>query len=328
MKKIVSIVVMIGLILSIIMVSGCSKATTRLEDTVNIKFITPAGGPTLAVLSMLEQDLQEKYNVNLEFEMVSATDVLAADLISGSVDMAIIPTNLAANLYNQGVDYKIGGVAVWGNLYLIANKDIESIEDLKGMEITTFGQGLTPDIIFNYILESNGLKQGSNVNLNYLAGASAVAPLFISGQTNVALVAEPMLSTIMIKKPDTKIVLDLQEEWAHITTSGQSYPQAVVVINSNFVDNQRNAVDFILKELENSIKYANNNPHELGELAQKYETGLTKEVVANSIRGMNLNYISAAESKDTINAYLAILKDFNEKSIGGKLPDETIYMEK
>lgn len=314
------------LILSIALIGGCSKDSKKLDDTVNVKLVTPAGGPTLAVLSMLEQDLLGEYNIELDFEMVSATNSLSADLISETIDIAIIPTNLAANLYNQGVDYKIGGVAIWGNLYLIANEEM-SLQDIKGKEITTFGQGLTPDIIFNYLLEENGIDPTKDVKLNYLAGVSAVAPMFISGQTDIALVAEPMLSTIKMKKPDTKIVLDLQKEWANIPTNGQSYPQAVVVINSKFVDNQQKAVELILDELNNSIKFANENPQELGDLAEKYEIGLTRDVVAGSIVGMNINYVSAKDAKDTIIKYLNILKDFNEKSVGGKLPDETIYMD-
>jgi NitT/TauT family transport system substrate-binding protein len=327
MKKNVILVLVISLILSIATITGCQKSTGKLEDTVNVKLVTPAGGPTLAVLPMLEQDLKEKYNINLEFEMVSSPSVLSSDIVSNSVDMAIIPTNLAANLYNKGTDYKIGGVAVWGNLYLIANKEIESINDIKGEEVATFGQGLTPDIIFNYILDNKGIDKDA-MKLNYLPGASAVAPLFISGKTNVALVPEPMLSTILLKKPKTKIILDLQEEWAKMTKSGKSYPQAVLVINSKFVDNYKNVVDIIVKELQSSITYANENPDKLGELAEKYETGLTKKVVTNSIKGMNLDYKSATDVKEIIESYLSILKDYNEKSIGGKLPDEKIYMEK
>ena len=100
--------------------------------------------------------------------------------------------------------------------------------------------------------------------------------MYIAGETDIALVAEPVLTNILEKKPDTFVIFDLQEEWVQITKTGQSYPQAVVVINSNFVDNHQKATKLLLNEIEKSIEFGNDNPEKLGELAEKYETGLSK----------------------------------------------------
>ncbi len=42
---------------------------------------------------------------------------------------------------------------------------------------------------------------------------SELAPLFIEGKAKYAVVPEPMLTQIMTKKPETKIVASLNEQW-------------------------------------------------------------------------------------------------------------------
>lgn len=321
MKKIIVSIFIIGLILT-----GCNKEHSP-EETLTIQLIAPAGGPTLAVQGLLEEDLLESYNVNLEFEMITSTDALAAKLVSGEADMAIVPTNLASNLYNKDVDYVVGAVVVWGNLYLIGNQPIDSLEDLKGKSIYTFGQGLTPDIVLKYIFSQNNINLEEEVDLNYISGASGVAPLFLSGDAEIALVPEPILSTILTKKPETEILVDLQGKWAENVDDNSSYPQSVLVINRNLVDNHADLVHNFIKEIEKSINYANENPEKLGDLAESNEIGLTKGIVVKSIPRMNMKLVTAQDAKEEIFDYLGIIEDFNPKAIGGAVPDEDFFIQ-
>ena len=176
MKKMMIYIIICAMLLTFIV--GCGKSD-KLDEVTKIVIVTPAGGPTLAILPMLEEDLLEKYNIEIDFKMVSAVNAISADLVSENIDVAIIPTNLASNLYNKGVNYKIAGIATWGNVFLIGNEKIESIEDIKGKEITSFGQGLTPDLIFKYLLKENGIDAEKDIKINYLAGVSAVAPMSV-----------------------------------------------------------------------------------------------------------------------------------------------------
>ena len=83
-------------------------------------------------------------------------------IVQGQVDVAAIPANLAAVLY-QKTDKNISVLAVntLGVLYLVENgNSIQSAEDLKGKTIYASGKGATPEYALNSVLKANGLDPG------------------------------------------------------------------------------------------------------------------------------------------------------------------------
>jgi len=77
-------------------------------------------------------------------------------MMQHKLDFAILPTVMAANLYNKGVDFKIIAVPIWGTLYVLANHPgIKSFSDLNNQTISVFGQGATPDILLQRFVEYN-----------------------------------------------------------------------------------------------------------------------------------------------------------------------------
>ena len=52
------------------------------------------------------------------------------------------------------------------------------------------------------------------------------------------------------------------------------------------------------------------------------------EVVKKSIPKMGLNFVHAQDAKKTLNEYYKIMKDYDPKNIGGKVPDENLYLNK
>mgnify|MGYP000228858012 FL=1 len=107
-------------------------------------------------------------------------------------DIGIVPSNLAGQLYNKNLNYKIIGTVGWGSFYIISREDIGDIKDLKGKEIYTIGKGLTPDIILQSILEENGINPDKDLKINYLSGGNELAPLYLAGKINIAMISEPV----------------------------------------------------------------------------------------------------------------------------------------
>ena len=70
-------------------------------------------GPTgLSLLQMIAEE-PELSGVKLNYSVATKPEQLTARLVSGAVDIAALPTNLAAVLYNRGSDPVGGGYHNW-----------------------------------------------------------------------------------------------------------------------------------------------------------------------------------------------------------------------
>ena len=86
-------------------------------------------------------------------------DEIVPLLMKGELDMAAIPANLAATLY-QKTNGGIQAVAVntLGVLYVVEQGDtVQSMADLKGRTILSTGKGTTPEYVLRYLLNANGI---------------------------------------------------------------------------------------------------------------------------------------------------------------------------
>lgn len=318
MKK---VIISVTLIL-VLLISGCQKAPEQFEITV----VAPYGTPVLSMVKMMTEQPEITDYVTVNYEAIQAADVLSARLVNGEADIAIVPTNLAANLYSKGVEYRLAGVSGGGTFYMVSNEAIGTWADLKGKTIATTGRGLTPDAVLRYILAENGLEADVDVTIEYFAGASELAANYIAGEIDLAMIPQPVLTGVLMQRDDSAVVLDVQEAWAEIT-GYENYPQASVVISQTLIDQHPEVVDQFLAEFEAAVDWLNANPSEAGLYYEALDIGLKAAVVEKAIPGCNLEFQPVSDAKDALNAYLNVLYDFNPGLIGGSPVDEALYFE-
>lgn len=311
------------------------EETTNNEETetaldsieVNIGFVD--GIPALSIAKLAKETPLFKENITVNYDLIKGSDLIVSKVMNKELDIAIVPSNLASIAYNQGEAYFIGALSGFGNLYVVSRETIASLEDLKGREITTIGKGLTPDIVFQYVLNSNNIDPLEDVTINYMGGATELAPAFLSKKAEIILAPEPMISTILSKDSTAKIQFSLNELFAEATKSDLGFPQTVFIIKKELLNNHPEFVNLFLDEYNNSVKWAIDHPQEL----EKYgiEVGITipADILnKDSIKRMNLNFISGNEMKDVYMKYVNVLFEFEPKTIGGKLPNEGIFFTK
>lgn len=324
MKK--RLITFILLVLSLTIFSvGCNK-TKQNTNPVTLKISVPDGIPALTMTKMIKENIQVNKNMTLEYSIEKTTDALAAKVLSQEADIAIVPSNLAAQLYNKELGYHIAATGSWGSFYLISEKNIEEVTELKGHEITTIGKDLTPDMMLRKILTLKEVKPDEEVTIHYLNGATELAPNFLGGKATIASVPEPMLSMIMSKKPDTHIILDFNEEWKNTYKSENGYPQSSLIIKKEVLENYSAEVNLLLKEYESSVKWGNENPKELGDYAQKLELAINVEVLPEALKRANMKYVPIEKSLDDYNEFFKVLFEMQPQTIGGKIPNEGIYV--
>lgn len=287
-----------------------------------IKVVTPDGLPALSLVNMM--DTKKIDNIQLNYKVEKMSDALIVDMLKREGDIAIVPSNFSAQLYNKKLGYKILGTIGWGSFYVVSRDNINSLEELKGKEVYTFGKGLTPDLIFQSILEKKGINKNS-IKINYLSSGNEVASLYLGRKVDTIVIPEPMLSKVLSKSPTSTIVANLNDEWKNITNSDLGYPQSTLVIKEEIYETNPKFVKEFINKLTESISKLYKNSGETVENVKRNSLSIDTSVLNKVLTRANIFYTPIIDCKEEYNNYFKILELTNKKVIGGKLPDEEIF---
>jgi len=320
----------------LITLTGCAQDQTEKQPTPKSKVenisvdVGVLRGPSgISMIKMINDNPNLGEGVKVNYSIEQSTDVLSSKLLSGEIELATIPANMAATLYNKGVPYQLACMNTWGVMYVVSNgKAINSWADLKGQTIGAVSKGASSDVVFKYLLKQNGIDPDKDVTLNYSPSPVELAQLFMAGKTSLAVLPEPWVSVVQSKNPQLKIVLDLQKEWIKIQGSDTPFAQTCLVVNKEFAAQHPQVTEKFLNEYATSIDWVNNNPQLAADLVKNTDIGIPADVAATAIPRCNLKYVSSQESKAAVNKYLQVLLQFSPETVGGKIPDDKFYYQK
>lgn len=289
----------------------------------SIKVLVPNGLPALSVSKMISNNkiIADK---EVEYKIEKSSDSLVVDMLKREGDIAIVPSNFSSQLYNKGLDYHILGTVGWGSFYLISRENIKSLDDLKNREVYTFGKGLTPDIIFQLILNSKELDS-KDVKINYLTNGNELATLYLSKKINTVVIPEPMLSKVLSKGLTTHIVSNLNDEWKNIINSDLGYPQSTLVVKKELYQNEEKFIKEFIKNLNKSISSVYKNREETIQNIKDNGIVLDTTILDEILKRANIYYTPVLDCQEEYNKYFEKLNEMNSKVIGGKIPDEEIF---
>lgn len=284
-------------------------------------------GPTSMGLVKLWQDQDDGTSEgSYEFEMMTGADEILPLMIKGEVDIALIPANAAANLYQKSEGaVSVIDINTLGVLYVVSgDSSIQSIEDLKGKTVYLTGKGTTPDYALQYLLAQHGVDL-SEVTLEYKSEATEVAALLKEDSDAIGLLPQPFVTAACMQNEALGIVLDINAEWEALN-DGKGLVTGVTVVRKAFLEENPEAVALFMKEQEASVSYANENPDEAAELVAAHGIVEKAQIAAKAIPACNLTYIDGAEMKEALSAYLNVLYEQDAEFVGGAMPDEDFYM--
>ncbi len=314
MKKILNF---IAVITTVILMISCNQGNNSItNEEINATLISPDGLPSIAI-SKLITDNSKIENITLESSIEKTTDLLLSELMKGKADLAIVPSNLALQAYKKNLGYKVAATIGWGSLYLVSTEEISNISELEGCEVYNTGKGLTPDIVFKNILSKNNVNE-DNINFSYVGAASELAPLLISEQAKYAVVPEPVLSTVMAKNSDIKIILSLNDEWIKVNNVENGYPQSTLLIKEEFYNKIKdtNSYDKLIEAFEESEKWVIDNPELAAEKCEELGITVNKDVINESIKNSNLRFTTIEDSKKEYEAYFSTIDTDNKGESG------------
>lgn len=280
-------------------------------------------GPTaMGLVRMMSDDGVNSYT------LAGSADELTPKLIKGELDIACVPANLAAVLYNK-TEGQIVTLAVntLGVLYIVENggEAVQSMADLKGKTLVAAGKGSTPEFGLRYLLEQSGLDPDKDVTVDWKSEHAECVAALAAGTADLALLPQPFVTVAQGKLGNgLRVALDLTAEWDALD-NGSAMITGVAVARRDFVEQNPELVDMFLKEYAVSVDWVNENTAEAAELVAANGIIESAAIAEKALPHCNIVCLTGQEMFEKLSGYLQVLAAAAPESVGGALPRDGFF---
>lgn len=311
-KKFFAFAVVIAMLITVL--AGCNGGGQDENGALRVATLSGPSGMGMAYLFD---------NEDIEMSVFTAPDQISAKMIKGEIDIASVPANLAAVLFNKmDVGIKILSVNTYGMMYIVGPKseEINNIADLEGRTLYATGRGATPEYVLNDIVGKNEV----DMNIEYLAEHSALASDLKDGKKTLGLLPEPFV-TMALANPNLERKIDLNAEWQAIYGEDSLIPMTATIVRADlFADYPIKISDFT-KAYKQSVERVVQDPSAAAELIVEHGVFPQKAVAEQAIPYCNICYIDGQEARSVLENYFEMLYYANPSAVGGAIPTNTIY---
>ena len=345
MKKLTSVLLALALALSLAACGGAASGTTassaasgeavseaasseeakELSTTDALRIAGLKGPTTMGLVNLLSMEEDGAASMDYDLQLYGAADEIVPLLMKGELDMAAIPANLAATLY-QKTNGGIQAVAVntLGVLYVVEQGDtVHSMADLKGRTILSTGKGTTPEYVLRYLLTANGLDPDKDVDIQYYSEATEVTAQMASTQDAIAVLPQPYVTAAGLKGDTLRVALDLTAEWDKVADT--QLITGVTVVRKAYAEEHPDVVATFLADYAQSVNAANTNLDGTAALCEEQGVVAKAAIARKALPNCNIVCLTGEELKADVSGYLQVLYDADPAAVGGTLPGEDFY---
>jgi len=315
----VKFILLLGLVM---LLQGCRTSPQADTTHTDILVLATLKGPSSMGMIRMIDSLRQGDGHSVEAKILNEPLQVRKMMIKQSADFVILPSTMAALLYNKGLEYQVVAIPVWGSLFLFAeDSSITRWEDLRGRRINLMARGMTPDVLFRYLLIKNNIDPDKDVHLDYsfpthIDLANAVA----AGRCDLAVISEPMASMVEEKNKSVHRLFSLSDEWEK--HQGNPVVETSFMVRKSIIKAYPEAVEQLLLSYEASTNWVNAHPDSAAHLLVKYDISPNYQVGLSSIQHAKLKFVRTKGIRPEIEEYLKVFMQMNPDIIGGKIPDE------
>lgn len=324
-KKILSLLLAAALLL----LSACGATAKGMSAEGPVRIAGLKGPTTMGLVNLLDMEQQGTAALDYDLQLYGTADEIVPGLIKGELDMAAIPANLAAALYQKtkgGI--QVMAVNTLGVLYVVEKGDtVHSMADLAGRTILSTGKGTTPEYLLRYLLEKNGLDPDKDVKIQYCSEATEVTAQMAAAQKDaIAVLPQPYVTAAGMKDPSLRVALDLTAEWDKVSDS--QLVTGVTVVRTQYAQEHPDVVEAFLQEYAQSVRTANTDLDRTAALCEQQGVVAKAAIAKKALPACNIVCRTGDEMQKDVSAYLSVLCAADPAAVGGKLPDEGFYWNK
>lgn len=283
------------------------------------------GPTTMGLVNLMKASEEETSQGAYTFTMASDPSEIVASVASGDLDIAMVPANLAATLYNKTE----GGVSVidintLGVLYgVTADESISSIADLAGKTVLTTGQGATPEYALNYLLAANGI---TDCTLEFHSEATEIAALLQEDPMKIAVLPQPFVTVAEAQNESLRTAFSLTDAWDEVTDNGSRFLTGATIVRNAYLEEHPDAVAVFMAEHAESAAEAVSDTEGTAALVAEYGIIEKAPIAQKALPYCNIVCITGTEMKEALSGYLEVLYEADPSSVGGALPADDFYL--
>lgn len=303
--------------------SSAAEVLTIGEASDDVLRVGSLKGPTTMGLVNLMSEVESGAKSGYSFEMQSQPDVIMSELVSGKLDIALLPANVAAVAYNK-TNHGVSAIDIntLGVLYCVTgDESVKSVKDLAGKTVLSTGQGASPEYVLNYLLEKNGV---TDCDVQFKSEATEIAALLKQDPSQIAILPQPFVTVATAQNDQLKVAFSLTDEWKSVSPDSKLLT-GVTVVRNEVLENRAAEVDQFIADHQASTEKAGTDVDATAELVAKYGIIAKAPVAKKALPNCNIVAIAGDEMKTDLAGYLQVLFDANPKSVGGTMPDDSFY---
>ena len=314
---------------ALLLLPACGATAKGMSAEGPVRIAGLKGPTTMGLVNLLDMEQQGTAALDYDLQLYGTADEIVPGLIKGELDMAAIPANLAAALYQKtkgGI--QVMAVNTLGVLYVVEKGDtVHSMADLAGRTILSTGKGTTPEYLLRYLLEKNGLDPDKDVKIQYCSEATEVTAQMAAAQKDaIAVLPQPYVTAAGMKDPSLRVALDLTAEWDKVSDS--QLVTGVTVVRTQYAQEHPDVVEAFLQEYAQSVRTANTDLDRTAALCEQQGVVAKAAIAKKALPACNIVCRTGDEMQKDVSAYLSVLCAADPAAVGGKLPNEGFYWKK
>ena len=280
---------------------------------------------SIGIASLMDKANKGETQNHYDFKVASSPDEVIPEVAKGGFDIALVPSNSAAVLYNKTAGGVVAlDVNTLGVLSVVtADSGVVDFSALSGRTVYMMGKGATPEYVMNYLLERNGLA--GQVTLEFKSEATEVVQAISQDLDAVAVLPQPYVTVACAKNPSLKATIDPNDVWDAASADGSRLVTGVTVARREFLEEHPDAVREFVERQSASVDAANADPEGTAPLVVNAGIVDSEQIAAKAIPGCHLVCLTGDDLRGALSGYLKTLFDADASSVGGSLPGDDFY---
>ena len=309
--------------------SAASSEAAAEENTLStagpVRIAGLKGPTTMGLVNLLPMQEDGSANLRYDLQLYGAADEIVPLLTKGELDMAAIPANLAATLYQKTEGaIQVMAVNTLGVLYVVEKGDtVQSVADLAGRTILSTGKGTTPEYVLRYILTQNGIDPDQDVTIEFYSEAAEVTAQMAVAEDAIAVLPQPYVTSASMQDDTLRVALDLTAEWEKVCDT--QLITGVTVVRTAYAEEHPDVVAAFLEDYAASVDAANTDLDGTAALCEEQGVVAKAAIAKAALPECNIVCITGEDMKADVAGYAQVLYDADPASVGGTMPDDGFY---
>jgi len=298
------------------------------DGALPVSVMVLSGTTGFGMAKLMDDAVSGTAALNYRFSVETDVSNITAALVNGSCDIAALPTNAAASLYQKsGGAVQCLALNTRGVLYVVtSDESVTSFADLDGK--TVYVPAQNPAFIVSAL--ARGFRMASaagtfdlTADTTYAQPADLLTAVS-SGKVTLAVLPEPMVTVACAGNENLRVALDVTEVWDHYFPAG-SLVQGCAVVRREFAEAHPAEVAQFLTEYGTSIAFLSEDTGAAAEMIVNAGIFAKAPVAEKAIPRCNVCFLTGVEMKSAMSTYLELMFQAAPQSVGGALPGDDFY---